>query len=516
MQTARNHACESFPCTNWSPHSRGSPRCARRPGNTRSQPPSRPRRPPARRAAQIYTGRDDRDLDEPAAGFDAIPDALAAIAAGEAVVVLDDEDRENEGDLILAADRVSAGAMAFVVNHTSGVVCVGMEGADLDRLRIPLMVSSAENEEAMCTAFTVTVDLREGTSTGISAADRAATLLALADPAARPEDFKRPGHIFPLRYRQARRGAIGGVLRRPGHTEASVDLARLAGCRPAGVLCEIVNPDGSMARTPQLLAFAREHGLRVITIADLIRYRLKHDRLVEATVVAELPTRYGPFTARAYRSLLDGTEHLALVAGHVRGSEGVLARVHSESMLGDVFGSQRCDSGPQLDAALAAMAATGAGVLVYLRGQQGRGLGLAEELEAYAASACDLAGGAACDSSPLEDGAFPVDARDYGVAAHILRDLGVKSVRLLTSNPAKSNSLKAHGIRVLECLSTGVLGASDSNGAPYATPVAAAGSSSSGGGSSSSGSSGGSSGGSSSTGRHLPPRSRTGVEAHFV
>ena len=376
-----------------------------------------------------------RDLDTPAPGFDSIADAVAAVARGEMVVVLDDEDRENEGDLILAADLVTPEAMAFVVEHTSGVVCVGMEGADLDRLRIPLMIPPADNEEAMTTAFTVTVDLREGTTTGISASDRAATLRALASPTAVPEDFKRPGHIFPLRYRP------GGVLRRPGHTEASVDLSRLAGRAPAGVLCEIVNKDGTMARTPELLEFAAKYGLKCITIADLVRYRLKHEPLVEHIASGELPTRYGRFIAHAYRSLLDGTEHVALVTGDVA-EDAVLARVHSESMLGDIFGSERCDSGSQLDAALEQIVEAGKGVLVYVRGQQGRGLGLVDELMAYTASNVE----ACATPGALEDAAFPVDVRDYGVAAHILKDLGVSSVRLLTNNTTKLNCLKAHGI----------------------------------------------------------------------
>ncbi|EFN54915.1 hypothetical protein CHLNCDRAFT_24136 [Chlorella variabilis] len=390
-------------------------------------------------------GTSDCDLAEPTPGFDSIHAALGAVAAGELVVVLDDEDRENEGDLIAAADKITPAAMAFIVNHTSGVVCVGMEGADLDRLRIPLMVSSTENEEAMCTAFTVTVDLRHGTSTGISAADRAATLRALADPDVRPEDFKRPGHIFPLRAR------AGGVLRRPGHTEASVDLCRLAKCQPAGVLCEIVNPDGTMARTPQLLQFAKTHGLKCITIADLVRYRLKYDPLVECTAVAPLPTRYGEFTAHAYRSLLDGTEHIALVMGRVRHADSVLTRVHSESMLSDLFGAARCDSGSQLDAALAGIGARGSGVLVYLRGQQGRGLPLAEELQAHATAEAE-----ANDTTAFSPPRAPqVDARDYSVAAHILRDLGVSSVVLVAANPATVNCLKAHGMKVAtEQLST--------------------------------------------------------------
>ena len=387
-------------------------------------------------SANIHAGR---DLDTPAAGFDSIADAVEAVARGEMVVVLDDEDRENEGDLILAADLVTPEAMAFVVEHTSGVVCIGMEGSALDRLRIPLMIPPADNEEAMTTAFTVTVDLREGTTTGISALDRANTLRALASPTSTPEDFKRPGHIFPLRYRP------GGVLRRPGHTEASVDLARLAGRAAAGVLCEIVNKDGTMARTPELLEFAAKYGLKCITIADLVRYRLKHEKLVQQIACGELPTRYGRFTAHAYRSLLDGTEHIALIAGDVTG-EGVLARVHSESMLGDLFGSERCDSGCQLDAALSQMAEAGCGVLVYMRGQQGRGLGLADELMAYTATDVE----ACATPAALEDSSFPVDVRDYGIAAQILKDLDVSSVRLLTNNLTKLNCLKAHGIRAVQ------------------------------------------------------------------
>lgn len=382
---------------------------------------------------------DPKPLDEPTPGFDSIPDALAAIDRGEAVVVLDDEDRENEGDLILAADRITSEAMAFVVNYTSGVVCIGMKGADLDRLRIPLMIPPQENEESMTTAFTITVDLRKGTSTGISASDRAATMRALASPSSLPEDFKRPGHIFPLRYRE------GGVLRRPGHTEASVDLAQLAGCFPAGVLCEIVNPDGTMARTPDLQRFAKEHSLRCITIADLVRYRLKNDVLVDKVSSGSLSTRYGTFLAYTYRSVLDGSEHLALVAGEPdRGQSDVLVRIHGESIIGDVFGSERCDSRSQLDAALKEIASAGRGVLVYLRGQQGRGLGVSEELKTYTNGSAEV-----CASpASLEDSSFPVDLRDYSVAAHILKDLKVNKVRLMTNNGAKENCLKAHGIKV--------------------------------------------------------------------
>lgn len=393
---------------------------------------------------------DDRPLDAPTPGFDSISDALEAIAAGELVVVLDDEDRENEGDLIAAADRITPEKMAFLVAHSSGVVCVGMEGSDLDRLQIPLMIPPASNEDTMGTAFTVTVDLRDKTTTGISAADRVETIRALADLSSVPHDFKRPGHIFPLRYRP------GGVIKRPGHTEASVDLSRLAGCHPAGVLCEVVSADGSMARTPELQAFAKQYGLKCITIADLIRYRLKHDTLVEHTAEATFPTRYGTFTAHSYRSLLDGTEHLALIAGRTpKKGEPILTRIHSESTLGDVFGSIRCDTGPQLDAALMTMAEEGAGVLVYLRGQQGRGLGLAEELESYArfdaAAAAAVAGdGSSINGSNGSGNAALGDLRDYGVAAHMLKHLGVDVVRLLSESEAKKASLVAHGINVVE------------------------------------------------------------------
>jgi 3,4-dihydroxy 2-butanone 4-phosphate synthase/GTP cyclohydrolase II len=384
---------------------------------------------------------EDRPLDTPTPGFDSISDALEAIAAGELVVVLDDENRENEGDLIAAADRITPEKMTFLVAHSSGVVCVGMEGSDLDRLQIPLMIPPASNEDTMGTAFTVTVDLRDKTSTGISAADRVETIRALADVSSMPHDFKRPGHIFPLRYRP------GGVIKRPGHTEASVDLSRLAGCHPAGVLCEVVSADGSMARTPELQAFAKQHGLKCITIADLIRYRLKHDTLVEHTAEATFPTRYGTFTAHSYRSLLDGTEHLALIAGRTpKKGEPILTRIHSESTLGDVFGSIKCDTGPQLEAALMTMAEEGAGVLVYLRGQQGRGLGLADELEGYAR--CDAAEAAADGSSSNAKGGG--DLRDYGVAAHVLKHLGVDAVRLLGESEAKRVSLVAHGIKVIE------------------------------------------------------------------
>ncbi|KAF6258072.1 3,4-dihydroxy-2-butanone 4-phosphate synthase-domain-containing protein [Scenedesmus sp. NREL 46B-D3] len=300
----------------------------------------------------LYTQLPTR-LDEPTPGFDSIASALEDLAAGKFVVVLDDEDRENEGDLIINADKITTEAMAFMVEHTSGVICISMEGRDMDRLKLPLMVTSTENDESMYTAFTVTVDLRKGTSTGISAADRAATLRAMADPASHPDDFRRPGHIFPLRYRQ------GGVIVRPGHTEAAVDLARASGSYAAGVLCEIVDrSDGSMARTPLLMQFAKQHGLRIITIADLIRYRLRHEQLLQQVAAAQLDTRHGTFAAYCFRSLVDGAEHAALVAGGIGSSSGsshsqqqqqpVLARVQMQQHLTDVFGSLHCGQGPFL------------------------------------------------------------------------------------------------------------------------------------------------------------------------
>ncbi|MGH8998093.1 MAG: 3,4-dihydroxy-2-butanone-4-phosphate synthase, partial [Acidimicrobiia bacterium] len=307
--------------------------------------------------------------------FAAVEEAIAAVGRGEFVVVVDDADRENEGDLIMAAEKVTPAAIAFMVRHTSGVICMPLLGNRLDQLRIPLMV--ADNTESHRTAFTVSVDARSGTSTGISAADRALTVQALIDPTTGPEDFNRPGHIFPLRYRD------GGVLKRAGHTEATVDLARLAGLYPAGVLCEIVNDDGTMARLPELERFAAEHGLILVSIADLVRYRRQREKLVRRISEARIPTLDGDWTAYAYQSLIDGTEHLALVKGEVAGEADVLVRVHSECLTGDVFASMRCDCGSQLEAARALIAEDGRGVIVYLRGHEGRGIGIAHKLRAY-------------------------------------------------------------------------------------------------------------------------------------
>jgi 3,4-dihydroxy 2-butanone 4-phosphate synthase/GTP cyclohydrolase II len=368
-------------------------------------------------------------------GTDTVQAALAALRRGEFVVVMDDEDRENEGDLIMPAELVTEQALAFMVRHTSGLICVGMTGERLDALEIPPMVDT--NRESMGTAFTVSVDLRDGISTGISARDRAMTIRALASADATADTFVRPGHVFPLRARQ------GGVLKRAGHTEAAVDLARLAGCLPAGVLAEIVRPDGSMARRADLRAFAAEHGLVVVTIADVIRYRRRIETLVKRVASARVPTRFGEFKAVGYKSILDGTEHVAFVLGEVSGRDDVLVRVHSECMTGDVFGSLRCDCGGQLERALEMIGEAGCGVVVYLRGHEGRGIGLTHKLMAYALQDTGLD---TVDAN-LALG-LPVDSRDYGIGAHILGDLGVSTVTLLTNNPAKYHGLTGHGIRI--------------------------------------------------------------------
>jgi 3,4-dihydroxy 2-butanone 4-phosphate synthase/GTP cyclohydrolase II len=369
-------------------------------------------------------------------GFDSIDRAVAEVAAGRPVLVVDDEDRENEGDLVFAADLATPELLAFMVRHTSGVVCVPMEGAALDRLQIPMMTD--RNTGRLQTAFTVSVDARQGTSTGISAADRARTIRLLAAPDTRPNDLTRPGHIFPLRY------ADGGVLCRAGHTEASVDLARLAGRHPAAVICEMVNDDGTMMRLPDLKAFATEHRLALVSIGDLIAYRRRLETTVERVVDARLPTRHGTFRAVGYWSTVDRREHLALVAGEIGDGADVLVRVHSECLTGDVIGSLRCDCGAQLDAALAAVAAEGRGVVLYLRGHEGRGIGLLHKLQAYRLQD----GGADTVDANLSLG-LPADARDYGTGAQILVDLGVHTLRLLSNNPAKRAGLEGHGLGVV-------------------------------------------------------------------
>jgi 3,4-dihydroxy 2-butanone 4-phosphate synthase/GTP cyclohydrolase II len=369
--------------------------------------------------------------------FTEIENAVAAIARGELVIVVDDADRENEGDLIMAAEAMTPEAKAFMIRHTSGVICMPVEGHRLDELRLPLMV--ADNTESQRTAFTVSVDARHGTTTGISAADRCTTVHALLDPATRPEDLARPGHIFPLRYRD------GGVLKRAGHTEAAVDLARLAGMRPAGVLAEVVNDDGTMARMPRLEAFAHEHGLQLISIADLIRHRRHREKLVRRVSEARIPTRHGDFTGYVYESLLDGTEHMAFVKGDVAGQEDVLVRVHSECLTGDVFGSMRCDCGLQLDAAMELIAKEGTGVVVYLRGHEGRGIGLGHKIRAYTLQ--DQ--GRDTVEANVELG-FPADSREYGIGSQMLVDLGVSTMRIMTNNPAKYGGLEGYGLEIVE------------------------------------------------------------------
>ena len=371
--------------------------------------------------------------------FASIPEAIEEIRQGRMVIVVDDADRENEGDLIMAADRVTPEAIAFIVRHTSGVICMPVIGQRLDELEIPLMV--AANTDSRRTAFTVSVDARAGVTTGISAADRARTIQAIIHPATEPTDLSRPGHIFPLRYRD------GGVLKRAGHTEAAVDLARLAGLYPAGVLCETVNEDGTMARLPDLAVFARTHGLKLISIADLIAYRRQHEVLVTKVAEANIPTLHGEFRSIAYESVVDGRTHVALVTGDIGDGADVLTRVHSECLTGDVFGSLRCDCGEQLDRAIELIGKEGRGVILYIRGHEGRAIGITHKLRAYELQ--DR--GRDTVEANIELG-FPADQRDYGIGAQILYDLGVRSMRLLTNNPEKRAGLEGHGLTIRERL----------------------------------------------------------------
>jgi 3,4-dihydroxy 2-butanone 4-phosphate synthase/GTP cyclohydrolase II len=368
--------------------------------------------------------------------FSPIERAVADIAAGRAVIVVDDANRENEADLIFAAEHATAELLAFTVRHTSGFVCVPMPEEEADRLELPPMYHT--NQDRRGTAYTVTVDARAGVTTGISAADRAHTIRVLAGGDTSPADLARPGHVVPLRARS------GGVLRRPGHTEAAVDLARMAGLRPIGVLCELVNDDGTMMRLPDLSTFAEQHGLAVVSIADLISYRRHREKQVERVAEARIPTQYGVFTAVGYRISYDGAENVALVYGDLGDGEDVLVRVHSECLTGDVFGSLRCDCGPQLQAALARVASEGRGVVLYVRGHEGRGIGLLHKLQAYQ---LQDAGRDTVDAN-LELG-LPADARDYGTGAQILVDLGIRTMRLLTNNPAKRAALEGYGLRVV-------------------------------------------------------------------
>jgi 3,4-dihydroxy 2-butanone 4-phosphate synthase/GTP cyclohydrolase II len=369
--------------------------------------------------------------------FAPIDDVIAAIARGEMVVIVDDEDRENEGDLIMAAEHVTAEKLAFIIRHTSGVVVAPLTGERCDDLRLPMMVD--HNTESHRTAFTVSVDLLEGTSTGISAADRALTIRALADRTVGYQAFARPGHVFPLRARE------GGVLKRAGHTEAAVDLARMAGCEPAGVICEIQNDDGTMARLPQLIEFCREHNLLLSSIAALVEWRRHKERLVERIGSARVPTQWGEFECVAYRSTIDGIEHLAFVRGDIGSGAPVLTRVHSECLTGDVFGSLRCDCGDQLSAALQLIAENEHGVLVYLRGHEGRGIGIGHKIRAY--SLQDQGVDTVDANTQL---GLPVDSREYGIGAQILADLGAQELRLMTNNPAKYGGIAGYGLRVVE------------------------------------------------------------------
>ncbi|CAN5418308.1 bifunctional 3,4-dihydroxy-2-butanone-4-phosphate synthase/GTP cyclohydrolase II [soil metagenome] len=371
--------------------------------------------------------------------LDTVEEALIAIRAGEAVVVVDDENRENEGDLIFAASKATPELMGLLVRYSSGYVCAPVTGALLDRLSIPLM--TPHNRERMKTAYTISIDARDGITTGISAADRARTVRVLADSATEPFELVMPGHVLPLRAKD------GGVLERAGHTEAAVDLTRLAGLTPAGVIGEIVHDDGSLMRAEALRAFADEQGIKMISIEDLITYRRLHEQQVVRVVTTRMPTEFGEFTAYGYRDTIDGLEHVALVYGDL-GTEDVLTRLHSECLTGDVLHSLRCDCGQQLHASLKAIATHGSGVLVYLRGQEGRGIGILHKLEAYA---LQDQGRDTVDANI--DLGFPVDARDYAGGAQILRDLGVKSVRLLTNNPDKETQLGTYGVAVTERLS---------------------------------------------------------------
>ncbi len=369
--------------------------------------------------------------------FDTIEEAIEEIRQGRIIIVVDDEDRENEGDFVMAAEKVTPEAINFMAKYGRGLICMPCIGQRLDELNIYPMVS--DNTSTHETAFMVSIGAKGKITTGISAHDRAATIRAVVDPATRPEDICKPGHVFPLRARE------GGVLRRAGHTEAAVDLARLAGLFPAGVICEIMNEDGTMARVPQLVEIKRRFGLKMVTIEDLIRYRSRTEKLVKRVVEVSLPTVYGDFRGVLYQALTDNRHHLALVKGEVEGKENVLVRVHSECLTGDVFGSLRCDCGNQLRMALQKIQEEGMGVFLYILGHEGRGIGLPHKLMAYKLQE----EGKDTVEANLELG-FPPDARDYGIGAQILRDLGLSTIRLMTNNPAKRVGLEGFGLKVVE------------------------------------------------------------------